>query len=354
MTAARSLAWPVVVFALSACAPTLSRSGSDAFDEALARASLAHTEQREHDEREALAEAASVARRRVDREEAQYREAMLLSRIGDVARAVELLDGIAAARPALRRTHRARLEAAKLRIARGDAEVAHRELEALVAEAPEHGSSSTALRLLLRARSRDASTLAWLDELYARGAGRGQVGDDVLFERATLFVELGDATSAERELERLIEAHPYPFGERFDDACWMLADLAEARGDARAEVAALVRLLSVWEPSAFAGSYSLPKMSAAAFRLGGVYRDRLGDARLAEEAFARVVRDFGDSLYVDDALSAIAELAFVRGDVREGCAALEHVVSLNASDASREAAEAKRREHCVPPPSVSR
>lgn len=334
---------------LAACAPTLSSPRSPAFEEALSRASVAHTEGAVAVELAALDDAAHAARRRVDREEAQYRRAMAFRRAGQPEEALSLLDAIAAGRPALRRTHRALLEAAKLRLERGEVSRARAELERLVTSAPEHGGASSAVRLLVAPMAHDTATLEYLERLYVGGGRDGQVGDDLLFERARLFASVGETGAAEGELERLLEAYPYPFGERVDDACWMLADLAAERGDHDAELRALERLVSLYEPSSLFGSYTLPRMPAAALRIATVLRDR-GDEVAAEAAFLRVAEVFSESRFVGDAWLAIAELAYRRGDTARSCDALLRVAASRPRRSVAHEAETKRRERCSLPP----
>jgi tetratricopeptide (TPR) repeat protein len=278
----------------------------------------------------AYARAAATAERRVDRDEARYRQAKALARTGDTEAALLLLDAIAEATPRSRRTGRGRFDAARLRLQRGDRARALEGLTDVVRLHPDHGLGSRALTLLLRARAddgaSDAETIAWLEALYAE-VGAHDVGDDLLVAIADLHARRGDLEAARLALLRCVEEHPYPMGQRFDDALWRLADLEERAGDPRAATRHLERLLSHAERTWIPGSYTLPRMPAAQLRLARLRRDALADPEGARAAYRALRERFPDSTLVDDALVEEGELALGLGARDEGCRLLRRAVA---------------------------
>jgi tetratricopeptide (TPR) repeat protein len=330
-----------VTSALCACGPpTLSRTRGEAYAAALAEARRHHHHGRMRDAAASYARAAEVAVRRVDRDEARYRQAKALERAGNLEAALALLDAVAQAKPRSRRTGRARFDAARLRLKLGDRTRAVAGLLDVVRLHPDHGLASRALVWLLRARDEDgvdhASTIAWLEALYAE-VGSRDVGDDLLIAIAERHLRLGDVTSARAALLRCADEHPYPTGQRFDDALWRLADLEEEHGNPAAAVAHLERLVSYAEATGTPGSYTLPRMPAAQLRIARLRRDALHDPEGARAAYRALRARFPSSTLVDDALVEEAELELARGDHTAACTLLRRAL------AEHEVGRARRR-----------
>jgi tetratricopeptide (TPR) repeat protein len=309
----------LIALLLVGCPPTLS-SENEEFSDALLLATREAQAGRTAAAVRAYERAAAAADRRVDREEALYREARLLERAARIEAALGIYDRIAAARPIARRTIRARLQAARMRIALGRRDEARRDLEWIVAEAPGSGLAGRALFLLVRDfATSTGDRIALLDGLYTR-VGSSELGDDILMLGAEACLESEDRAGARSRLERLADEHPYPQGARFDDALVRLAELAREEGDLPRAIGYLDRLLEVRETTSIIGSYSRPRMPDAALMRARLYRE-LGDVENALGAYRDAIDEFPTARIRDDALVEQAELMLANGD-REGACEL--------------------------------
>lgn len=331
-----------------ACVPTLSQPRGELHLAAMAEATRDFHHGRLGDAADAWERAGRAAERRVDRDEAEYRRARALLRLGRAEEALALLDGIAERRPIARRTVRARFEAALVHLDRGETALAEQGLSWIVAERPGDGPASRALRLLLelRAHERAGSRLRFLRELYER-VGRSELGDDLLTEQAAILHAEGDRAGARAALERLVREHPHPRGQRWDDALWRLADLAEEEGDYAGALEPLRRMISVHEATVAPGSQTLPRMPAARLRMARLYRDRLGDPARAAEHFEGVATQFPTSRLRDDALHELGVLWLELGRREEGCATLARALREHEVGRARRLAERRWTEDCA-------
>jgi tetratricopeptide (TPR) repeat protein len=313
---------------LSACVATLSEPRGEAHLAAMRDASRHYHHGRVEQAAEAWERAGESAERRVDRDEAEYREARALIRLARVEEALSLLDAIAARRPVSRRTVRAAFDAALERLARGDRPPAEATLLWIVSERPGDGPASRALALLLELRASQpaATRLVFLRDLYHR-VGTTDLGDDVLVAEAELLRAEGDGAGEVRALERVVREHPYPHGQRWDDALFRLADRAEERGDPHAAIEYLSRMLAPHENTVIPGSQTAPRMPEARLRIARLYRDRLGDIERAAEHFERMASQFPTSRLRDDALLELGVMWLDRGRPAEGCAALARLLA---------------------------
>ncbi|MFT5356477.1 MAG: hypothetical protein ACI9KE_003702, partial [Polyangiales bacterium] len=196
----------VLALLLSACPPTLSRSRSPAFDARLAHAERDAHHGRDGDAATGFGEAAELAERRVDRDEARYRQTRALIDAGEEAEALEILDAIAAAQPPSRRTARALFDAAKLRAGQSDSAAAETGFLRVVRHHPESGIAGRALHWLLRGQP-PQSVLTRLASLDSE-VGATSLGDDILMRMHDAHVELQNPAAARQDLERLVERHP--------------------------------------------------------------------------------------------------------------------------------------------------
>ncbi|MCB9601372.1 MAG: tetratricopeptide repeat protein [Sandaracinus sp.] len=334
----------LVAFALLlfGCPPTLSRPRSPEHLNALAEGER-HARHGRHDEAiAAFAHAAETADRRVDRDEARYRQSRALVDAGRYDEAVALLDEIAAVRPPSRRTGRALYDAALLRFERLDAiPQALEGFERVVREHPDEGLGGRALHHWLgwmrehRGVEAVLATIAQLDAVLSEST----LGDDLLWRRHELQLAEDRRTEAVATLELLIERHPYPQGERWDDAILLLATMDLEDGRPEAAVARLEAMLERAETTTLMGSYTLPAFPEARLRIARIHRDA-GDHAAARRSYEALVDDFPDSTLRDDALYELASMQLDDGD-QDGCDTLQRVLEI--TDVGRSARAARER-----------
>jgi len=301
---------------------------------------------------EAYAEAARTAERRVDLDEALYRQAKALERsagsclpdsppaecsLESLRGAVRVLDEVARRRPDSRRTVRALFDASLLRIRLGDRRAGFAGLRAILVQYPESGQAGRSLQLVLGGLTADAA-LGLVRRLYGR-VGETDLGDDLLDAEADLLDARGDRAGARAALLRMVREHPYPTGQRWDDALWRLADMAEEADDTQQAIDYLERMLSVHEWTGTPGSYTLPRFPHARLRIARLERDR-GHLEAAEVSFMAVYDDFPTALVRDDALLELGEMLLAGGQHERACTLLRQVVDeFEVGRARRRAAE---------------
>lgn len=337
-----SLAWCV------ACAPTLSKPRGEKH-----LAYLAEAERDQHHgrlEAAALAydRAAIAAERRVDRDEALYRESRVFARLGDYPRALALCDRIAEAKPPSRRTLRAVLDGSRYRLELGQVERAESDLRKLVIDHGDSGEAKSALGILIERRVHIAdheTGLAYVRELSSE-ATSGYAAEALAYEEAELLIALGRSPEARAVLTSQIERFPYPRGLLWDDALWRLADLAEDADDPAAAIGYLAQMIAAHEKALHVGSYTRPRFSLAALRIARIYRDRMKDADAAVKAFRRVRDQFPGSLVADDALEEEAELWFASGDRAQACALLRRLLAEHEVGGAHRRASARVAADC--------
>ncbi|UJR78780.1 tetratricopeptide repeat protein [Sandaracinus amylolyticus] len=335
-----------LAIAIAGCVPTISQPRGDAHLDAMAEAGRHHSHGRDREAAIAYERAAEHAERRVDRDEAEWREAQALRRDGAIDEALAIFDRIAARTPIARRTVRARFEAARLRLERGERDRALASLRIVVRDHPSHGQASRALALLVRAQREEGDdvALAALRELEVHVAS-SDLHDDVLTHLAAIHLERGERDTARALYERIVDEHPYPQGERWDDTLWRLADLAEQDGDPRAAIAHLERMITPRSAGIPPGSYTQPRMPDAALRIARLQRDQLRDRDAAARAYRRAYDAFPTSRVRDDALVELGELQLDGGDHDAGCATLRRATSeLEVGSAHRRAVERSARD----------
>jgi len=103
-----------------ACVPTISKTRGESHLNAMAEAEAHQHHGRLAQAAASYATAAETAERRVDRDEARYRESRVYARLGDYEKAKQLCDELAEVDPIARRTLRARLDASRYRLLTGD------------------------------------------------------------------------------------------------------------------------------------------------------------------------------------------------------------------------------------------
>lgn len=335
--------WALVGFlALAAgCPLTISKPDSDPFMDAMADADRHAHHGRLDEANEAYARAAQLAGRRVDRDEALYRQSRVLRDQERYAEAVEVLDVIAHTVPASRRTARAIYDASVIRDEElGQTDQAIEGYERIMRQFAAEGPAGRALFYRLRQfEGKTTEELAYVREMYPQLQDT-PLGDDLLMREAEILLEKGDREGGRAALERLVRAHPYPQGHRWDDAMWKLADLDEEDGRPERAIARLDAIASRNEVTTIPGSYTLPSFPRAAIRIARIYRDRLGDRSKAASAYRRMMREFPNSSLRDDAMVELGELYLDDGEAPRGCAILRDAVEeYEVGSARRRAAE---------------
>ncbi len=337
---------------LAGCPPTLSRPGSPAFETRLAYGEREMRHGRFAAAEVAFAEAAAVARRRVDRDEALYRRSRALRRSRRFAEAVEVLEKIAARRPPSRRTARALFDAARLRDEHlGETELAVAGYARVVREHSNEGPASRALALwLAHARGRSPTqALSLVTSLEAELAGT-DLGDDLLMAEHGLRLEVGDRAGARDALERIVRAYPYPQGHRWDEALLRLADMELEDSRPLRAIGWLEELLQRAETTTLVGSYTLPAFPLAQLRIARIHRDFTGDTEAARRAFRDVARNFPDSRLRDDATVELGELLLDHGDTVGGCQLLRAALREFEVGSARRRALRRVTSDCTPAP----
>lgn len=298
----------------------------------------------------AFGRAAEAAERRVDKDESLYRQSRVYARLGDYTSALRICNELASADPIARRTLRARLDAGRYRILLGEQDRAVRDLRTLVLEYPDSAAAKGALRVLVQIHVREAESvekgLFWLKTLQSEIEEGNTTHETLLYLEADLLISRGKRAEAIEVLEQQIEQYPYPHGRRWDNALWVLADLALEEGDADTAVKRLESMIAVHESSLILGSYTRPMFSKAALRIARVYRDNLDNPKAALAAFARVRKEFPNSLVVDDALEEEAMLRIDQGDSKKGCELLREVTDKHEVGSARRRADARIKQHC--------
>ncbi len=312
---------------LAGCIPTLSKQRGAEHMRALERGDRLTAEDDYDGAAAAYARAANAAERRVDREEALYRRARVLRSGGHLEEAVQVLDQIAGTEPVSRNTVRALYDASRIRLEAGEHDAGIAGLMKVVREHPNHGNADHALRIVsedAEARGGAAARrhlLQSLDPVLTDS----ELHDDLLFDLADLELAAGNREQGRRLLLRVVEEHPYPQGNRWDEALTRLADLAEQDGDPAAAIGYLEALTlrheSTWSP----GSYTRPSMPRAQLRIARLERAR-GELDRAERAYRRLYDEYPTSTLRDDALYELGDLERRRGHLSAACALYRQVV----------------------------
>lgn len=329
---------------LGGCMATISEPRSPEHVAAMRDATRHHHHGRFDEAATAWREAARTARRRVDRDEADYRRARAYRRLDRQDEALALLDDIAGRRPISRRTIRSRFDAALIRVERGETGDALAAFTSIVREHPDHGQAGRSLRLMLEARSREEQ-LALVRSLFEE-LRESDLGDDLLTREAEILAERGDRDGAMRVYERIVALYPYPRGERWDDSLWRLADLAQEAGDHRGAIRYLLQMVEPHSLSVAPGSHTLERMPRAGLRVARIYRDELDDPEHAAESFRAMVEEFPRSNLRDDALYELGAMWLDRGRTADGCSVLREVVAQFEVGHARRRSAARVTEEC--------
>jgi tetratricopeptide (TPR) repeat protein len=338
-----------LLFLLAGCPPTLSKPRGEGYEEKLAEATRHQNAGRLEAAADAYAEASRRAERRVDQDEARYRQARAMMRSERYEDAVALLDRIGDRKPPSRRTGRAIFDAARLRYERleryAEAKVG---FERVIREFPDEGLGGRAIYFLVedfRRRERLSDALPYLDSLY-REVRETTLGDDVLWAKSALLREREEVDAEQRALELLVRNHPYPMGHNWDEAIMRLAEIHLERGEPKRAIEVLEKLVLEVETTTIIGSYVRSTMPKAYMWIGTIYRDELGDPSRADRVFKRFHRLFPRSILNDDVLYEQGVMWVEAGDADRGCAILKKLVADFDVGNARRRAEARIESDC--------
>ncbi|MDB4986211.1 MAG: hypothetical protein JWN04_1389 [Myxococcaceae bacterium] len=344
-----SLALALGLLAQGCIAPTISKPRGTVYLDNLTEAAAHQHHGRLKEAAESYQKAADTAERKVDKDEALYRESRTLARMGNYPEAIAICDALGAETTVARRTLRARLDAARYRLLTGEADKADNDLMTLIIDEPESSAARSALRMLAVIHVDEVEdkeeALSWLRQMR-NDVISSTLGEPLMSAEAQLLLQLGRKEEAKIVLERQVERYPYPEGSRWDDALWQLADIALENENPKAAIGYLKQMVSKHEYSIIIGSYTRPLMSKAALRIARIYRDDLRDNDAAVDAYEVVRSEFPRSIVVDDSLAEEAELRLAQGDKSKGCDLLRELMEKHEVGSARHRAESRIASQC--------
>jgi tetratricopeptide (TPR) repeat protein len=348
-TALKLLGLPLLLL-LVGCPPTLSKPRGEGYEEKLAEAARHQNAGRLEAATEAYAEASRRAERRVDQDEARYRQARAMLRSERYEEAVRLLDRIGDRKPPSRRTGRAIFDAARIRYEQLEQYAqAKAGFERVIREFPDEGLGGRAIYFIIedfRRQDELAAALPYLDARY-REVRATTLGDDVLWAKAALLREREERDAEQRTLERLVRNHPYPMGHNWDEAIMRLAEIHLEREEPKLAIEVLEKLVVEVETTTIIGSYVRSTMPKAYMWIGTIYRDELGDRPKADRVFGRFHRLFPRSVLNDDVRYERGVMWVDAGETDRGCEILKKLVSDYDVGNARRRAEARIESDCV-------
>lgn len=253
---------------------------------------------------------------------ARHRQALSLLRGGDWQAAQAVLSQLATEKSSL--APRASYDLALLEIEHEQRAAGTARLRRLLTTDPESNVAGIVLRHYLTLTEDERGAVGVLAEIAALlpTLSSTTLDEPLRFEQARQLAKTQQTESALAAYLELAKRHPYPYGAHWDDALWHAAALEEQRGNPRAAIAHLERMLKARESSDFVGSYERPRYGEARFRLAELIRDELHDPARAREEFWRLFKRHPNSLLRDDALWEAAKLAHAQGDAAGACSLL--------------------------------
>ncbi len=273
-------------------------------------------------------EAAKVADKDRDRDEAMYSAGVARLKGGDTVGALRIFDGLAAETPLGERGWRAAYRAATIRIAQGDTKRGYADLEKIYRAAPEHGTAKRALfAVVLNIEETEGkeAAIAFQEKLWPAVA-KTRLGEEICYDVATRRKALGKKEEALAGFLSCADKYPYPEGALWDDSLWHASLLHEELGDPKKAIADLERILEKREKSYLSGSYNRPRMAPAQFRIAELQRDGLKDPAAARASFHRVYVEHHTSILCPKALWNEAKVAQDQGDHPAACALADKVL----------------------------
>lgn len=295
--------------------------GGAPFVRAMSAADKAYSHGRYREAAELYENAATTAERPKDRDEARYAAARCWERVGEEAKALAHYRALVDEDPPGERSFRAAYRAAALLTAQGKPAEGQALLRKILEKAPDQAIARRALRLVvdqIEETEGAAAAEAFERKLYPSVEKTG-LGEAICSDLARRRGVHGDHAGAAKDYLACADKYPYPFGSLWDDALFHASVEHEAAGDFGAAVADLEKMLSVHEASYGNGSYTRPRMPAAALRIGELQRDKLGDKAAARKAFTRVYEAFPQSVQVARAIFFAAQLDKEAGRTADAC-----------------------------------
>jgi tetratricopeptide (TPR) repeat protein len=291
-----------------------------AFPAAFADAQRAESAGRYSEAAAKYEEAARVAQRDRDRDEAAYTAGLMYLRSGDIKKGIATLEKVKTGQHAAEAAQRV----AMARIENGDPERGYQELEEVVAKYPDAGISRAAFRhLLARADARNEG-MAWLRAKEAGPLGKSSMAELIAYRIAE---RMPDDAQNHDALLAVADRFPYPKGAFWDDALYHASEADERLGRYAHAIEDLERMLKERESTSLVGTYQRPRMAPALLRIAILYRDKIGDRKKARETFRRLYDELKHSTLRDDALWLEAEILEGDGDKGAACARLAALVS---------------------------
>ena len=241
-----------------------------------------------------------------EQDHARLLSALLTAKAGDRAGAATLLRVLAAGKSEYAAP--AEYHLAILLLDSGDPS-GWNALDGFLRAYPNTGLALVAFRRRLRHEDEGGplQALAYLRALAPAVAG-SELEEYVAYFVAERLADAGQTAEALAAFEAVATRFPYPKAH-FDDSLYRASELSEALGKPAEAVALLERMLAERETSSLPGTYNRPRFPDGAFRIAVLWRDKLGNAEKAREAFLRFTDDYPDSIKVDDALWEAAKLS---------------------------------------------
>jgi TolA-binding protein len=265
-------------------------------------------------------EAARLAERVKDRDEAHFMQARMYEKLRSWNRARERYRHIVTQSPNGTRAGRAAFELATLDIEHGNAERGWSEVARAIERYPNHGSARRGLTLWAEHTAESAGEEALRARLvhWQKTLSKSALAQQLAYELGLSFERSGKLEQSHATLLRAARDHPYPKGTLTDDAFYRASLVAEKLGKPELAIANLREMLAVRERADFL-SYERPRMPHAQMRIAELYRDRMGDLRAARREFVRMYKNHGDSDRADDAMWQVALISRRLSDRDEAC-----------------------------------
>jgi tetratricopeptide (TPR) repeat protein len=209
----------------------------------------------------------------------------------------------------------------------GDRQAAKKQFLKLIAEYPDHGLCSVALKktmFTVKESEGEGAVKALLLKLLP-DALKSSFGDDVLWELAKLEKKNGRLDEAEKYLLMIDKGYPYPIGGAVFEYLFLLAEIEEERGNFQKAIGWLQKIVDTAEPSYILGDYNDDPKARALILIGRIYLEKKKDPEKAYETFMKVVK-LGWKTRSDDGLWWAAEARFAQGRSEEACGLLGKLV----------------------------
>lgn len=239
-----------------------------------------------------------------NKDEALYRSAMNLLRVGDTRGGERQLQQLAAKRPPGPRSARAAFDLAFMEFKR-DPSAGVRSLERAVLLHPRGSSAARGLRTIAahKAASNPLHAISFLRaiERRARGSQANELAEAAGYETARQLDASGDPGAALEVYQRTVRRYPYPSGVLWDNALLASAQIQVRLERYRDAIKSLEFLLGHKEEAFFLGSYDR-HYAQAEWRIAEIFQLHLGLPEQAAKRFMAMAQRYPFSHLRDDAL----------------------------------------------------